>query len=167
MSLVVQRIGICLLVQVWSLVWEESTCLGAIRRLCHNYWAQVLQLLRPLCLEPVLCNKRRHCNGSPYSATKRSPSLPWLEKVHPKTNKDTVQPKINYRLKKKKFKGSGLGTATRSTVEQLRLMTDWLKSLRGKSGEWGTLANKGCEKFWHVPGVMGRLVFPQKDLFES
>ena len=51
---------------VLSLVQEDPTCLGATRPLCHNnwtcplepgghnYWAHVLQLLKPTCLEPVL-----------------------------------------------------------------------------------------------------------------
>ena len=30
-----------------------------------NYWAHVLQLLELICLEPVLCNKRNHCNQKP------------------------------------------------------------------------------------------------------
>ena len=30
-----------------------------------NYWAHMLQLLELTCLEPVLCNKRNHCNQKP------------------------------------------------------------------------------------------------------
>ena len=36
---------------VWSLVQEDFTCHGATKPMCHNYWAQVLQLLKPVCLE--------------------------------------------------------------------------------------------------------------------
>ena len=48
----------------------------------HNYWAHVLQLLKPACLEPVLRNKRSHCNEKPtrhneeqlpLAATRESP----------------------------------------------------------------------------------------------
>ena len=28
----------------------------------HNYWARMPQILKPVCLEPVLCNKRSHRN---------------------------------------------------------------------------------------------------------
>ena len=31
----------------------------------HSYWARVPQLLKPMRLEPVLCNKRSHCNEKP------------------------------------------------------------------------------------------------------
>ena len=51
-----QRMGICLPMlgaRVWSLVSEYSTCHGAAKPMCHNYWgpcysAQELQLLSPL-----------------------------------------------------------------------------------------------------------------------
>ena len=36
---------------VWSLVQEDFTCHRATKPMCHNYWAQVLQLLKPVCLE--------------------------------------------------------------------------------------------------------------------
>ena len=48
-SLVVQWTRICLPMQgtwVWSLVWEDSTCLRATKPMCHNYWASMLQLLK-------------------------------------------------------------------------------------------------------------------------
>ena len=60
-SLVVQWIKICLPTQgtqVWSLVWEDLTCRRATKPVCPNYWACMLELLKPLCLEPVLCNKK-------------------------------------------------------------------------------------------------------------
>ena len=43
--------------QVWALVWEDPTCHGATKPVCHNYWACVPQLLKPACLEPMLHNK--------------------------------------------------------------------------------------------------------------
>ena len=41
---------------------EDSMCGKATKLIGHNYRAHTLQLLKPLCLEPVLCNKRRHHN---------------------------------------------------------------------------------------------------------
>ena len=52
-SLGVQWIRICLPMQgtqVWSLIWEDSTCRGAAKPVCHNYWAHVLQLQKSLCI---------------------------------------------------------------------------------------------------------------------
>ena len=63
--LVVEWIGIHLSMQgtrAQSLVWEDSTCQGATKPLHHNYWAHMLQLLKPMSLEPVVHNKRSHCN---------------------------------------------------------------------------------------------------------
>ena len=51
-SLVVQWIRICLPVpgtRVQSLVWEDSTCLGATKPMSHNFWS-------PCTLEPMHCN---------------------------------------------------------------------------------------------------------------
>ena len=76
-SLVVQWLRIRLPMQgtgVWALVQEDPTCRGATKPVrhnywacalqptSHNYWAHVPQLLKPVCLEPVLHNKRRHLN---------------------------------------------------------------------------------------------------------
>ena len=47
----------------------------------HNYWSRLLQLLKPACLESVLCNKRRHSNKKPKHRNKRRPHLPQLEKA--------------------------------------------------------------------------------------
>ena len=71
-SLVIQWIAICLPVQgtwVWFLVWEDSTCCGATKTVCHNWvwvlepascncWACELQLLSPRAAitEPLSCN---------------------------------------------------------------------------------------------------------------
>ena len=51
--------------QVQTLVWEDPTCHGATKPMCHNYWACVSQLLKPAHLEPVLRNKRSHRNAKP------------------------------------------------------------------------------------------------------
>ena len=51
-SLVGQWLRICLPMQgtcVWSLVWEDLTCRGATKPVRHSYWAQVPQLLKPVC----------------------------------------------------------------------------------------------------------------------
>ena len=76
-SLVAQWLRICLPMpgtRVQSLVREDPTWRGATKPVCHNYWACTLepvshnywacmpQLLKPACLEPVLRNKRSHCN---------------------------------------------------------------------------------------------------------
>ena len=44
--------------QLRSLVWEDSTCLRAARLVHQNYWARLLQLLKPETLEPALCSSR-------------------------------------------------------------------------------------------------------------
>ena len=63
--------------QVGALVQEDPTCHRTIKPVCynywacalepvsHNYWAHMPQLLKSVCLEPVLCNKRSHCNEKP------------------------------------------------------------------------------------------------------
>ena len=79
-SLVAQWLKICLPMQgtqVGSLVREGLTCRGATKPVRHNYWACALepasynywahvpQLLKPTCLEPLLCNKGSHRNEKP------------------------------------------------------------------------------------------------------
>ena len=75
-----QWLRICLPVQgtrVPSLVQEDPACCGAAKAVRHNYWActlepaspnywaRVEQLLKPVHLEPVLCNRRGHHNEKP------------------------------------------------------------------------------------------------------
>ena len=72
-SLEVQWIRICLPTQgtwVQSLVWEDSTCLRAMKPVHHNYWACALEprshnYWSPDILEPALCNKRSHLMEKP------------------------------------------------------------------------------------------------------
>ena len=79
-SLVVQWLRICLPMQgtrVRSLVRQDPTCHGATKPMHHNCWAWALepashsywdrmpQPLKPMCLEPVLRNKRSHRNEKP------------------------------------------------------------------------------------------------------
>ena len=83
--LVAQWLRICLPVQgtrVQALVREDPTCRGtakpvhhnywacALEPASHNYWARVPQLLKPVRLEPVLCNKRSHRNEKPTHRNK-------------------------------------------------------------------------------------------------
>ena len=78
-SLVVQWLRIRLPMQgIWvrALVRGGPTCRGATKPVCHDCWACVPQLLKPTCLESVLCNMR-----SPRTATKSSPRSPQLEKA--------------------------------------------------------------------------------------
>ena len=63
--------------RVLALAWEDPTCHGATKQVHHNYWACALepkshnywahmpQLLKPVCLEPMPCNKRSHNNEKP------------------------------------------------------------------------------------------------------
>ena len=89
-SLVVQWLRICLPMHgtwVRALVWEDLTCCGAAKPMrhnywactleptCHNYWARVPQVLKPTRLEPMLCNKRSHCNKKPVHRKEEWPPL--------------------------------------------------------------------------------------------
>ena len=84
-SLVVQWLRICLPMQgtwVWALVWEDPTCCRATKPVCHKYWAYALEpashnywacvpwLLKPMHLEPVLCNKISHHKEKPAHCNK-------------------------------------------------------------------------------------------------
>ena len=77
-SLVAQWIRICLPIQgtqVRALVREDPTCRGATNPVCHNYWAHVLQLLKPARLKPMLHNKRSHRNEKPTHHDEEQPLL--------------------------------------------------------------------------------------------
>ena len=89
-SLVAQWLGICLPVQgtqVRALVQEDPTWHEAIKPVHHNcwactpeptshiYWVHVPQLLKPAHLEPVLRNRRSHCNEKPAHHNEEKPSL--------------------------------------------------------------------------------------------
>ena len=79
-SLVAQWLRICLPMQgtrVQALVREDPTCCRetkpmhhnywacALEPTSHNYWTRVPQLLKPVLLEPMLCNKRSHRSEKP------------------------------------------------------------------------------------------------------
>ena len=80
-SLVVQWLRMHLAMQnpirVWSLIRKIPYAVDHWATVYHSYWAHVLQLLKPVHLEPVLVNKR-----SPHTTTREQPHSPQLEKVH-------------------------------------------------------------------------------------
>ena len=61
--------------RVWALVREDPTSHGATKPMHHNYWACMPQLLKPARLEPVLRDKRSHCNEKPAHHNKEKPPL--------------------------------------------------------------------------------------------
>ena len=71
---------------VRALVREDTTCHGATKPMCHNYWACVLE---PAChnyWSPhtySLCSATREATAvrSPHTTTKSSPCSPQLEKA--------------------------------------------------------------------------------------
>ena len=64
---------------VGSLVWEDSTCYRATKPASQSYWARVLQLPKPVPLEPAL--REATARRSPRTATKSSPCSPQPEKA--------------------------------------------------------------------------------------
>ena len=100
--LVAPWIRICLPVHgpwVRSLVWEDPTGSGTTkpmgrrywaRALKPKYWAHVLQLLKSVFLEPILCNERSHCSEKLCTATPLATT-----RESPQSNEDPQQPKIN------------------------------------------------------------------------
>ena len=80
----IRWMGVHLLTQgirVRSLVPEDSTCHRATMPMCHNYWAHVLQLSKPVHLEPVLY-RRSQGNETPHALQpESSPRLPQQEKA--------------------------------------------------------------------------------------
>ena len=83
--LVAQWLRIRLPVQetrVRSLVREDPTCRGAVKPVCHNYWACEPQLLSPRATTTEARaararapNKRSHCNEKPAHRNEESPLL--------------------------------------------------------------------------------------------
>ena len=80
-SLVVWWIRVCFQgTQVCFQVWEDSTCLGATRPLCHNYWSACPREPRscntePVCPEPLLHTREATAVGSPRPTTREKPQL--------------------------------------------------------------------------------------------
>ena len=55
----------------------------ALESASHSYWTGMLQLLKPVSLEPMLCNKRSHCNERPaYHSEEKSPFSETRESLH-------------------------------------------------------------------------------------
>ena len=70
--------------------------LHALEPASHGYWACVLQLLKPICLEPVIRNKRSHHNEKPSHRTKEQPLLTATrESPHTATKTKCNRNKIN------------------------------------------------------------------------
>ena len=85
-SLVVQWLRIHLQMrrtQVWSLVQEDSTCYRAAKPLGHNYCAHMLQLPKPVPLEPTLLHERNHSNEKPAHHNEKWPPLTTTNENHP------------------------------------------------------------------------------------
>ena len=93
--------------RVRALAWEDSTCRGATKPMrhnywacapepvSHNYWAHVLKLPKPTGLEPVLCDKRGHCNEKPVHRNEEWPLLAATREKPAHSNEDPAQPKVN------------------------------------------------------------------------
>ena len=91
--------------RVWSLIWEDPTCQGATKPMCHNYWA--------CALEPGSRNYWAHEATAEARAPQEKPPqweacAPQLEsspcylqlEKSPSTSEDPAQPKINKIIKK-------------------------------------------------------------------
>ena len=52
------------------------------------------QLLKPMHLEPMLCNKRSHCNEKPEHRNKEQPPLAATREKPAHSNEDPMLPKI-------------------------------------------------------------------------
>ena len=104
----VQWIGIHLPgqgIQVWSLVQENSTCLGATKLIHRNSWAHTPELpscncWSPHALGPLQRNRRSHHNGKPTLHSEEEPHSSQLEKTHTavKTQFSSVQLLSHVRL---------------------------------------------------------------------
>ena len=73
--------------QVWSLVQEDPTCCRATKPVRHKYW-------RLCALEPMLGNKRSHCNEKPTHSSEEWPQVATTRKK-PISNEDVAQSKIS------------------------------------------------------------------------
>ena len=68
--------------RVQPLIWEDPTCLGAAKAVCHSYWACALQQEKPQQWEALALQQ----GVAPHS--------PQLEES-PHSNEDPAQPNIN------------------------------------------------------------------------
>ena len=109
-----QWLRICLPAQrtrVQFLVREDPSSRGATKPMRHNYWARALgptshnywarmpQLLKPVRLEPVLCNKRSRHNEKPAHRNEEWPLLAATIESPRAATKTQRSPKINKKIK--------------------------------------------------------------------
>ena len=93
---------------------EDSTCHGATKPVCHNYSARELQLLKFMFLEPVLYNKRNHCNEKPKHYNEEWPLFSTTQESQGTTTKTQCNQKN--KLKKKIFFNVVKSDFTRSLI---------------------------------------------------
>ena len=74
---------------------EDPIYRGATKPVCHNYSAHVPQLPKPTHLEPMLRNKRSHCNEKPAHCNEEQPLLATTKRKPACSNEGPTQPKIN------------------------------------------------------------------------
>ena len=75
---------------------EDPTCSEPTKLVCHNYGVHVLQLLKPVCPEPVLHKRSHHDEGS-------SPRSPQLKKACVQQQRPTTAKNINLFFLRKLF----------------------------------------------------------------
>ena len=121
---------------VWSLVWEDPTYLGATRPmhrcwLCalepesRSCWAHVPWLLRPVGLEPVLCEGQCHRKRSLNILTGEQPPL-HFPLCGPQLKEKPTKPKTPSRDKNKEVKRNPV-VRKRKTKRQKSIL--WEKHL--------------------------------------
>ena len=105
-SLVVQWLRICLPMQgtrVRALVREDPTCRGATKPvpqlLSLRSRAREPRVLKPVCLEPMLCNKMSHHNKKPAHRNKEQPPAHHNQRKPECSNEDPRQPKKHQKKK--------------------------------------------------------------------
>ena len=86
---------------ILSLPWEDSTCLGATKPMGHNYWAYMLQPLKPTHIEPMLHHKRRHRNEKSAHCSKEATQLTAArenrtKQWRPSTTENKINEKKNF-----------------------------------------------------------------------
>ena len=84
---------------IGSQIWEDIPCHGGTKHVHHHHWVHALQLLKPACLEPVLCNRRRNYNENLMHCDQESSPLTATREKSTCSRKDPVQPKINKLIK--------------------------------------------------------------------
>ena len=83
---------------VRSLVWEDSTCLRAVKPVSHNYWAWVLQLLKPTYPTACALQWEKHLQWEACTPQQSSSCWQQLEKAR----KQQWRPSTVKKKKKKK-----------------------------------------------------------------